>query len=243
MRACALLLLLLLAGPALADPRCAPSSDFLAATRPLPIMAHALGAGTLRVLVLGSASVTGPGGSGPDAAWPARLQVLLAEAYPGRTVEVAVRGGRGVTVQDHLALLRAEATSLAPALVIWQAGTVEAARGSDLEEMSDALQAGLDRIRRRGADALLMDMQWSRFLRANANTEAYRDKLRLAAAAAGVTLFRRWELMEEWVDSGFLDIERTPPGERRAAIDRLNDCIARALALTLAEGVREALGR
>ncbi|MCW8084521.1 SGNH/GDSL hydrolase family protein [Sabulicella glaciei] len=240
MRACALLLLLLFAGPALADPRCALPPDFLAGTRPLPVTTHALESRTLRVLVLGSASVTGPGGSGPDTSWPARLQVLLAEAFPGHTVEVAVRGGRGVTVQDHLALLRAEATSLAPALVIWQAGTVEAARGADLEEMGEALQAGLDRIRRRGADAILMEMQWSRFLRANANVEAYRDKLRLAAAGAGVTLFRRWELMEGWVDVGFLDIERTPAGERRAAVDRLNDCIARALALTVVDGVREA---
>ena len=74
MRACALLLLLLLAGPALADPRCAPPPDFLAAARPMPVTAHALEAGALRVLVLGSASVTGPGGSGPDASWPARLQ-------------------------------------------------------------------------------------------------------------------------------------------------------------------------
>lgn len=242
MRAAALLLpLLLLAAPAAAQPACPPVPDEVTeAARPLPATLAALNVGTLRVLVLGSASVTGPGASGPEAAWPARLQALLADAHPGRTVEVAVRGGRGVSAADHLALLRQEGPALRPALVIWQAGTVEAARGADPEEMTEALQGGLDRIRRRGADAILVDMQWSRFLRGNANVEPYRDKLRLAAAGAGAALFRRWDLMQSWVESGALDLERIPPRERTAALDRLNDCLARALLAVVERGIAEA---
>lgn len=240
MRAAALLLLIL-AAPAAAQAACpAVPEEITDSARPLPATRAALDAGTLRVLVLGSASVTGPGASGPEAAWPARLQALLAEAHPAATVEVAVRGGRGVSVADHLALLRQEGPMLRPALVVWQAGTVEAARGADPEEMTEALTAGLDRIRRRGADAVLVDMQWSRFLRGNANVEPYRDKLRLAAAGAGAALFRRWELMEAWADAGALDLERTPTARRTAALDRLNDCIARALAGMIARGISEA---
>ncbi|MFL1460849.1 OpgC domain-containing protein [Roseococcus sp. DSY-14] len=242
MRAAALLLpLLLLAAPAAAQPACpAVPEEVIEAARPLPATLAALNAGTLRVLVLGSASVTGPGGSGPEHSWPARLQALLAAAHPQAVVEVAVRGGRGVSVQDHLALLRQEGPALQPQLVVWQAGTVEAARGADPEEMTEALTAGLDRIRRRGADAILVDMQWSRFLRGNANVEPYRDKLRLAAGGAGAALFRRWELMESWADAGALDLERTPPAARRAALDRLNDCLARSLASLVARGLAEA---
>ncbi len=242
MRAAAFLLpLLLLAAPAAAQQACPQVPEEITdAARPLPATRAALEAGTLRVLVLGSASVTGPGGSGPDNSWPARLQAILAAAHPAATVEVAVRGGRGVSVADHLALLRQEGPAFRPQLVIWQAGTVEAARNADPEEMTEALTAGLDRIRRRGADAILVDMQWSRFLRGNANVEPYRDKLRLAAGGAGAALFRRWELMEGWVESGALDLERTPAAGRVAALDRLNDCLARALAALVARGVAEA---
>ncbi len=242
MRAAALLLpILLLAAPAAAQPACPPvPEEVMEAARPLPASLAALREGTLRVLVLGSASVTGMGGSGPEASWPARLQALLAAAHPAATVEVAVRGGRGVSVQDHLALLRQEGPAFRPHLVIWQAGTVEAARGADPEEMTEALTAGLDRIRRRGADAILVEMQWSRFLRGNANVEPYRDKLRQAAGGAGAALFRRWELMESWADAGALDLERTPARDRRAALDRLNDCLARSLASMIARGLAEA---
>jgi hypothetical protein len=218
---------------------CPLPPDFAEAARPLPAVAQALERGTLRILVLGSASVTGPAASGPGASWPAQLQARLSLHYPRATLEMAVRGGRGVSVQDHLALLRA-ADATRPALVIWQAGTVEATRGMDPDEMTDALRAGLDRIRGEGADALVIEPQFSRFLRANSNIEPYREKLRLAAAGAGAPLFRRWDLMQHWVEGGGPDLERTPRAQRAAATDRLNECLAAALAELVAQGVNEA---
>lgn len=234
------LLALALAAPARAAPSCPVPPEVLEAARPLPHAARAVAEGWLPVLVLGSASVTGPGASDPAQSWPARLQAHLAAAFPAARVEVTVRGGRGVTVQDHLGILRADPATRAPALVVWQAGTVEAARRADPTEMAEALQSGLDRLRRRGADAVLVDMQWSRFLRANADVEPYRDKLRQAAGGAGAPLFRRWEVMEGWADAGVVDLERTPAPQRTAAQDRLNDCLARSLAALVVEGVREA---
>jgi hypothetical protein len=218
---------------------CPLPADFAEAARPLPAVAQALERGPLRILVLGSASVTGPAASGPDASWPAQLQTLLALRYPNATLEMAVRGGRGVTVHDHLALLRS-ADELRPALVIWQAGTVEATRGMDPDEMTDALRSGLDRIRQHGADALVIEPQFSRFLRANSNIEPYREKLRLAAAGVGAPLFRRWDLMQHWVEQGGPDLERTPRAQRAATADRLNECVAAALTELIAQGVNEA---
>lgn len=234
------LLVLLMLCPALAwaQPSCAPPDDFTDTVRPLPIVAQALHRGTLRVLVLGSASITGPGGSAPERSWPARLEALLAALHPRAQIEMTVRGGRGVSVQDHLALLRQELANPAPHLVIWQAGTVEATRNMDPDEMTEALQDGLERIRALGADAILVDPQFSRFLRANANVEPYRDKLRLAAAGAGATLFRRWELMHHWIEAGVLDLERTPRDARMGAMDRLNDCLARAMTELITAGLR-----
>lgn len=219
---------------------CPLPDDFAEAARPMPGVAQALAQGTLRVLVLGSASVTGPGATGPDASWPARLEAQLAARHPGLALEVVVRGGRGVSVQDHLALLRQESPALRPQLVIWQAGTVEASRGMDPEEMTEALRAGLERIRRRGADVLLVEPQFSRFLRTNSNIEPYREKLRLAAAAAAAPLFRRWDVMQHWVEHGGPDLERTPRDQRAATADRLNECLAQGMADLIDQGAREA---
>ena len=234
-----LLLLLLAPGLALAQ-ACDVPADAASQARPLPAVARAADAGTLNILILGSASVTGPGATGPDSSWPARLQTLLAERIPGLRVEVAVRGGRGVTVGDHLALLREGLAREAPALVLWQAGTVEAVRGMDPDEMADLMRQGFERIRRVGADLILVDQQYSRFLRANANIEPYRDKLRFLAAAAAAPIFRRYDLMQHWVETGAVDLERVPRAERPAATDRLNDCLARALAELILQGVAEA---
>jgi lysophospholipase L1-like esterase len=224
------------AGP----PACDLPAEALSGVRPLPAVARALEERRLNVLALGSGSVTGPGTSGPEAAWPGRLEALLAARHPGVAVNVAVRGGRGVSVNDHLALLGESFRTEAPALVIWQAGTVEAVRGMDPDEMTEALRQGLDRIRRRGADVLVMDPQYSRFLRANSNIEPYLDKLRLVAAAGGATLVPRYDLMQHWVETGAVDLERTPRPGRAAAADRLNDCLARAIAAMISRGVAEA---
>ncbi|UPY38552.1 SGNH/GDSL hydrolase family protein [Sediminicoccus sp. KRV36] len=236
-----ILLLGLLAGPLPAHAlSCDVPPEMAGAVRPLPAVARALQAGVLRILVLGSGSITGPGASGPDATWPARLESLLAAAHPGLRVELTVRGGRGVTVHDHLALLREGLNVGMPNLVVWQAGTVEAVRGLDPDDMGEAMLQGLDRIRRRGADMIVMDQQFSRFLRANTNIEPYRDKLRLVAAAAGAPLFQRYDLMQYWVEASALDLERAPRAERGAMTDRLNDCLARALGDLIAQGVAEA---
>jgi len=235
-----LLAVLLPAFPAGAATVCDVPTDLLSLPRPLAAASRALQSGTLRILVLGSGSVTGTGASTPEAAWPTRLQALLAARYPRRAVDVAVRGGRGINVNDHLALLRDAPPGQEPALVLWQAGTVEAVRGMDPDEMADAMLAGLERVRGWGADAIIIDQQFSRFLRANTNIEPYREKLRLIAAAAGAPVFRRYELMQHWIETGALDLERTPRREMAAAMDRLNDCLARGMAALIIQGIAEA---
>jgi lysophospholipase L1-like esterase len=234
------LLAALLAPAAARSITCDVPPDVVSAARPLPATARALDQGGLRILILGSGSITGSGASGPDSSWPARLQSLLAARFPGRSVDVALRGGRGVSVHDHLSLLRDGLEAGTPALVLWQAGTVEAVRGLDPDDMGETMLQGLERIRRRGADIIILDQQYSRFLRANTNIEPYRDKLRLVAAAAGAPLFRRYDLMQHWVDTGALDMERTARADRGAATDRLNDCLAKALVELIAQGVTEA---
>jgi hypothetical protein len=241
------LLTALAAAPAAATPAegpaCGAPAELLDGGVALPATARALEAGRLRIVVGGSASVFGPGTSGPTAAWPARLEALLAKRHPGLAIEMVVRGGRGLTAAESGALIAAE-LALAPAqLVLWQTGTVEAVRGLEPEVLTEALTAGLERMAGAGLDAVLIDPQFSRFLRANANVEPYLDAIRLVAAAHGVPVLRRYELMRFWAETDRVDLERAPRGTRTAVADRLNACLAEALAALIAHGVAEARDR
>lgn len=224
-------------------PACGAPPELLEAGAPLPTLVRAAQAGSLRILVIGGASVLGPGTSGPSAAWPARLEALIAARRPGLSVEVVVRGRRGIATAEAGALLAQEMARAPAHLVLWATGTESAVRGREVDEMAEALNEGLEVLKAAGADAVLIDPQFSRFLRANANVEPYLDALRLVAAAHKVPLLRRWDLMRHWAETEQVDVERAPKPERVAATDRLNDCLAQALAALLRDGAAEARGR
>ena len=219
---------------------CGAPPELLEAGVPLPATARAVADGALRIVVVGSASVLGPGTSGPAAAWPARLEALLAARYPGLKVETVVRGAPGLIAADSIAMVQDELRRAPAQLVLWQTGAVETARNLDLDELAATLDLGLQGVDAAGADAVLIDPQFSRVLRANANVEPYREAMRLAAAAHGAALVRRYDLMHAWAEAEKVDLERAPRPARTAVTDRLNDCLAQAIAAVLASGIEEA---
>jgi len=239
-----LLLCLALAAPVrAAESACAAPPELVETTAALPATASAIAAGSLRILVGGSASVLGPGTSGAASPWPQRLEALLRSRHPGLDITLVVKGGRGLNAGEIARMLTSEAAKHRPTLVLWQTGTVEAARGLDVDQFVASMLEGIEVLQAIGADLLLVDLQFSRFLRANAQVDAYLDAMRVVAAANGVPLFRRYEIMQFWAESDTLDLERAKAGERVAATDRLNDCLARAAERLIAAGVAEAKRR
>jgi acyl-CoA thioesterase-1 len=210
---------------------------------PLPGTAAAVARGNLRVMVVGSASTQGGGTSDPQATWPERFARVLPLRLPNVNVEVRTFGARGMAAADHSRLLAEQGPRLRPHLVIWQLGTVEAARGLSADEMADVVKTTAARIRTaRGerTDVVLMDPQFSRFLRSNADVDLYRDRLRMAGAASGAQLFSRWDIMRHWSETERLDLERAPRQLRTRIADELHDCLGRALVEFVLDGVREA---
>lgn len=238
-----LLLGLLLALPARAEgPGCGAPGDALEAMA-LRGSATALDRGALRVMVVGSATTQSGGTSGPQATWPQRFARLLGARLPEVKIELVSEGARGMAAADHARVLAEQGPRFRPHLVIWQLGTVEAARGLSADEMADIVKNTAGTIRAaRGerTDVVLMDPQFSRFLRANADVDLYRDRLQMAGAASGAQLFSRWSIMRYWVENERLDLERAPRGLRVTIADELHDCIARALVEFVLDGVRAA---
>ena len=170
----ALLVGLSLAWPVAAaqGPGCGAPAEWLESP-PLRATATGIATGRLRILAVGSASVAGPGVTSPSAAWPVRLEALLRERRPDLSLAFDVRGARGATAADQWRLINEALRAGQIDLVIWQAGMTEAVRGLPIDDMAAIIAPGLERLHARGVDAIVMGMQFSRFLRANAEVDPY----------------------------------------------------------------------
>ena len=254
--------LLCLAGPAFAADRCAAPDELTANISPLPHVASVLKQGsTLNVLTVGSATVFSPTeslqpgtvtglalglGNGPrngdlmasDAAFPFQMGKALQQAIPGLTVTVTVKGGRGMLASEMLDIIRSELAAHHYQLVIWQTGTVEAVRNIPAGTFYQTLSDGSAMIADAGADLVIVDPQFSRFLHANADLDPYSQSMQQVAAQPGVILFHRFELMRYWSGEGQIDLERTAKSQRVKTVEALHACLGGSLARMVAASAR-----
>ena len=248
-------LVLLSMGAASAADLCAAPADLTANVQAIPYVAAVLKAGgKLDVLTVGSATVFSPmeslrpgtvtnqalglGGEAhpgalpnpSEAAFPLQMAQVLRAAVPGLDVNVVVKGGRGLTAAEMLTLIRTETASHHYQLVIWQTGTVEAVHNMPASAFYDTLSEGAAAVAGADANLILVDPQFSRFLRANADLDPYAKNMELIAAQPGALLFHRFELMRYWANEGQIDLERTQKGQRLKAVEALHTCLGSSLA-------------
>jgi acyl-CoA thioesterase I len=202
----------------------------------------------LDILALGSGSTVGEGGASggpaltyqaPDRSFPYRMLEALRALRPAVRFNLTVQGARGLTADAMLPVLRQELTGHHYNLVLWQTGTVEAVHGVRPDALRGVLEDGIEAAVQSGADVVLIDPQFSRFLRANADLGPYETVLRQMTDTAGVTLFPRFDLTQQWVNSGQVDLERVKKDQRDKTIALLNDCLGQALARYVLAGAGE----
>lgn len=228
---------------------CEMVPDLTAASAPLTAVATALATkGAVDILALGSGSTVGEGGgasgpafviSTPGASFPYRMVDALKLMRPGARFRLTVGGGRNMTAEAMLPILRRELATYHYDLVIWQTGTVEAVRGLRPDTLHGVLEDGVAAAAEAHADVVLVDPQFSRFLRANVDLGPYQAVLRQIAGSPGVTLFHRFELTQGWVDSGQADLERAEHDARDKTVAILNTCLGHALARYVLTGASE----
>jgi acyl-CoA thioesterase-1 len=240
--------------PARAADACAAPDDITADISPFPRVAAVLKPdSTLSVLTVGSATVFSPTeslqpgtvtglslglGNGPrngdlmssDAAFPMQMAKDLEQAVPGLKVNVTVKGGRGMLASEMLDILRSELAAHHYQMVIWQTGTVEAVRNIPVGTFYQTLSDGSALIADAGADLVIVDPQFSRFLRANADLDPYAQTMQQISAQPGVVLFHRFDLMRYWSGEGQIDLERTPKSARLKTVELLHSCLGAILA-------------
>jgi lysophospholipase L1-like esterase len=217
---------------------CPVPERFYAFDAPLTKTVKALVSGREVVIAtLGGSSTLGLAAGAPSLAWPARLAAALAKRFPSariKVVNLAVARQTAKAAGEHLSR---DVLPLKPTLVIWETGTMEAVRGTDVDEFRETVQAGIDELRGSGAEVVLMNMQFSRETDAMIHFGPYLVAMRELANANDVPLFRRHGIMRYWAESDLLDLRTKDAEKRRQLAAKLYDCIGNAMADFVTRGV------
>ena len=182
----------------------------------------------LDISVVGSGSSALSGPDGARFAYPAQLEQALKERLPGVEIKVTAHVPSRQTTADMVSALPKILADDQPALVIWQAGTVDALRGVEPEDFRTSLDQGLDAITAAGADAILMNMQYSPRTESMLSVTPYADVMHWVTEQRGILLFDRLAIMRYWSDEGTFDLYAATNGYAMAR--RVHECIGRALA-------------
>jgi hypothetical protein len=198
------------------------------------------GGGEVVIAVLGGSSTLGRAAGGSDRAWPARMAAVLAERFPSARIKVVNLAVARQTAKAAAERLDRDVLPLKPTLVIWETGTMEAVRGTVVDEFRETLQTAIDELHSAGTEVVLMNTQFSRDTDAVIQFGPYLIAMRELADANGVPLFRRHGIMRYWAESEVLDLRVRDGEKRRQVAAKLYDCIGRAMADFVARGVRAA---
>jgi acyl-CoA thioesterase-1 len=195
---------------------------------PLPNFTKRLvGGGPVKIVALGSSSTAGEGSIVP---YPARLEAAMRAKYGDRVV-VLNRGKSGEEAPKELIRMTADVIDEDPALVIWQVGTNAVFHDYNPDEVAAAIAAGLDWLAGLPMDVVLMDPQYTRAITGPDKLGSSLDLVsRISAAAekANVNVFRRFALMQRWVQDK-IPIEELDDGGQLHTSEWATACVSQAL--------------
>jgi lysophospholipase L1-like esterase len=167
---------------------------------PLPHFAERLASKeAVKIVAIGSSSTAGEGGIAP---YPERLQEMLRQTYPNSEINIINKGVSGQEAPDELQRMKAVIDEK-PALTIWQVGTNAVWKDQNLDQVDTAIKTGLRLLNNQPMDVILMDLQYAPAILTNNKIGATRRMMSLiadAAAAADVSVFRRFDMMRKIVE-------------------------------------------
>jgi hypothetical protein len=182
----------------------------------------------LQITVVGSGSSALSGPDGARLAYPARVEEALRAGLPGHEIAVTTHIQPRETTAEMAAGLHKILAEDKPELVIWQAGTIDAARRRTRGISTPVSTGVLDAIAAADADVIMMNMQYSPRTESMLGVTAYADVMRWVAEQRSVLLFDRLAIMRYWSEEGTFDLYAATKDYAMAR--RVHECIGRALA-------------
>lgn len=192
----------------------------------------------IRIVAIGSSSTMGSGGSGPQASWPAQLGAALTKRMPGVRISVVNKAEMRQSVPQMLARFDRDVMPEKPDLVIWEAGTSEAARQVDIDALLADLQHGIDRLLANRIDVIMMDMQYARDTARIINFQPYVDAMGRLGSMRDVFVFPRYDTMRDWVENEQITFEGATRAEAVKTADTVYACLGILIAELLANSLK-----
>jgi acyl-CoA thioesterase I len=196
---------------------------------------------TLTIVAIGSSSTEGAGASSAGAAYPGRLEALLAERFSGVAIRVLNRGVGGEEEADMLARFDRDVIAEKPDLVLWQVASNAIMRNRELSAQEALLREGITRLKQTRADVVLVDPQYTTAVLAQPVAIPTVDLIAAEARRQRVGTFRRFELMKDWHENQRIPFETFSLADGLHMNDWGYDCLARNLAAAIVASAMPAM--
>jgi lysophospholipase L1-like esterase len=194
---------------------------------------------TVEIVALGSSSTMGYGASTALRTYPAELLRILSHDLRGVKVTVHNKGIGGQDVDSMLERLDRDVFAETPDLVIWQLGTNAALRRYNIDSFRRLLSEGVDRLKARGIEVVLMTPQYAPAVLALPNEEEYLEAIATTAREKGVGLFDRFRIMKGWFETEHMAYSEFLVRDGLHLNDFGYQCIGRLVAQAIEQAVHK----
>jgi cellobiose-specific phosphotransferase system component IIB len=134
------------------------------------------------------------------------LEASFQKVWPGKTPVLRNLSSRAQSVAQMAARIKTEVIPARPDLVIWQTGTVDAARHIDTNAFAATLSEGLDQLRRARIDVVLIGPQRRSRLASIIDVEPHQDIMAQIADRESVPFLSRFDIMTYWEENEVFDL-------------------------------------
>jgi acyl-CoA thioesterase I len=190
------------------------------------------------IVAIGGASTFGQAAGSPDLAYPHRLERDLAHDFPDSPITVINKGVPRQSAKQMYERFASDVFAEDPVLVIWEVGINDAVRGTDVDDFAGTLQSGVEELKNRAIDSMLIDMQFSRSSATVINFEAYLNALHRVGDLAAVYVFPRFEMMRYWSEQKMFNFDDVAADDRAKLAARVYNCLGRKVAEIIRRAVR-----
>jgi lysophospholipase L1-like esterase len=231
------------AGSASADPeKCPAAPENLKLGTTLPRVKAAVHERKKVVIVaLGSSSTQGMGATAEVNTYPRQMQITLARQFQDVRLNFTIfnKGIGGQDVTEMVERLERDVISRNPDLVIWQAGTNAAIRGMPLDVFKLKLSTGADRVKKAGADVVLMTPQYVPAVVTLPNEDDYVTAMETIAREQNVGVFKRFQIIRDWVTGEHMPYAQFMIPDGLHLNDFGQRCIGKLLAKAIEKTIRD----
>ena len=225
--------------PARAERECEVPPEMLQVSVNLPHLAARLKAHEpVNIVAIGGASTTGTAAGSPDLAYPHQLQLALAKFFPDAPITVVNKGVPRQSTRQMVGRFATDVIPEDPVLVVWETGISDAVRGIEVDDFTTGVQAGIEEVKNRSIDILLVDMQFSRSTATIIDFERYLTALHKVGDLNEVYVFPRYEMMRYWSEQNMFNFDEVAADERARLAARVYDCIGHKLAQAIKLAVK-----